>query len=442
MDNRSEASALITKLTFYYACVVLVGLLTDTLLPFLLLASLLLLLWHYVNLHRLKRYLWRSRKFVPPQGIGSWRTVFDGIFKLQMRHQQRRNKLGKLIRRFREGAEALPDAVILISSENVIYWSNSLARQLLGLRWPEDRGQRIDNLLRSPEFRRYICDLNRSEPFIMASPVNQALQLEMRIVPYGDKQRLLVIRDITRMLKLEKIRRDFVANVSHELRTPLTVVKGYLEMLSDPAALDPAMWQQIHRMLVSQTDRMDSLVAQLTELSNIESGKSTVKSQPINVASLLALVESEAQALRGDKQLAIQFSVVTGITLFADPRQLRTIFSNLIFNAVKYTPDGGHIWVTWKASANGARFSVEDDGEGIAAEHLQRLTERFYRVDHARSRDSGGSGLGLSIVKHALANMQSTLEIQSTVGKGSCFSFEIPHGYLEKSGGSSSSSSC
>ncbi|RCU49099.1 two-component system sensor histidine kinase PhoR [Corallincola holothuriorum] len=431
MDNRYKAARLISTLSLFYAGVILLGLLTGLLIELLLVASIALLVWHYLNLNRLRHYLWQSRRFAPPEGSGSWRPVFDGIYKLQMRNQQRRSQLGELVRRFREGAEALPDAVMLIGQHHVILWSNTQAHELLGLRWPEDRGQRIDNLVRSPEFGHFIRARNDKEPLILTSPIDTQRQLEMRLMPYGDHQRLLVIRDITLLVRLENMRRDFVANVSHELRTPLTVVKGYLEMLSDPSQMDPAMWQQVHRMLVSQTDRMDSLVSQLTELSSLESARQSKGSQRIDVSQLLAIVEQEVDAVYRDKQLQVTFDVTPGIDMFGEPRQMRSAFSNLIFNAVKYTPAGRHIEVVWKKVAAGALFSVKDDGDGIEPEHLLRLTERFYRVDKARSRDTGGSGLGLSIVKHALGNHQSELKIRSTVGKGSCFSFEIPAHLLD-----------
>ncbi|GAA5214415.1 phosphate regulon sensor histidine kinase PhoR [Corallincola platygyrae] len=432
MDNRYKASKLISTLAFFYGSVVLLGLLTDLLVELLLLASLGLLAWHYVNLNRLRHYLWHSRRFAPPQGVGSWRPVFDGIFKLQMRNQQRRGQLGELVRRFREGAEALPDAVMLIGQHHVILWSNTQAQELLGLRWPEDRGQRIDNLVRSPEFGSFIRQRGEpSEPLILESPIDVERKLEVRLMPYGDHQRLLVIRDITVLVRLENMRRDFVANVTHELRTPLTVVKGYLEMITDPDQIDPAMWQQVHKMLVSQTDRMDSLVSQLTELSNLESGRVSQGSLRIDVANMLALIEQEVAAIHKDKQLKVTFKLTENLDMFGEPRQMRSAFSNLIFNAVKYTPAGGEIIVGWKPTEQGAEFYVKDDGDGIEPEHLLRLTERFYRIDKARSRDTGGSGLGLSIVKHALSNHQSQLEIKSKVGKGSRFSFEIPAHLLD-----------
>lgn len=433
---RLSASALLVL-----AAALLIGLLADALLLCLLLAAFLSLGWHYRNLYRLGRYLLHSRRFVPPEGQGSWALIYDGIYKLHQRHLRRRHELGELIRHFREGAEAMPDGVLVVGAHHSILWSNGMARRLLGLRWPDDQNQRLDNLIRSPEFKQFLHLDDHAEPLLLDSPVMAGHILELRLMPYGNQQRLLVLRDITRVRKLERVREDFIANVSHELRTPLTVLKGYLELCGpleeetevgaetvselSNASLPPlplAAW----RMMSEQCQRMDSLVAQLSELSTIEAHASVDFSHIIDVPALLALLAEEARLLCAERRLTLQFEINPSLRMNGDARQMRSAFSNLITNAIKYTNDGGRIEVSWQPSRRGGLFLVRDNGEGIAAEHLHRLTERFYRVDQARTRKTGGSGLGLAIVKHALANHQSRLEVESSLGQGSCFSFVIP----------------
>lgn len=411
--------------TFLVAALLL-GLAIDAVAVTMLVAALGLLVWHYANLYRVNRYLWHSRRFVPPEGRGVWALVFDGIYKLHQRHLDRRRELGELVRRFREGAEAMPDGVLVVGQQHSIVWCNGMAQRLLGLRWPDDRGQRLDNLLRSPEFIGYLRRNAEGEAIVIESPAMVSHVLELRLMPYAENQRLMVVRDVTRVRKLERVREEFVANVSHELRTPLTVLKGYLEMLEPPDADDRSMQAQALRMMTEQCMRMDSLVAQLSELSNIEAHATVDFSRVIDVPALLATIEQEARTLLGVRPLSLRFDLEPGLQMQGDLRQMRSAFSNLVVNAIKYTPDGGQIDVVWRRTARGALFMVADNGDGIAAEHLQRLTERFYRVDRARTRKTGGSGLGLSIVKHALANHQSRLQIESDVGKGSRFSFLIP----------------
>lgn len=308
-----------------------------------------------------------------------------------------------------------------------------MARRLLGLRWPDDQNQRLDNLIRSPEFKQFLHLDDRPEPLLLDSPVMAGHILELRLMPYGNQQRLLVLRDITRVRKLERVREDFIANVSHELRTPLTVLKGYLELCGpldeEESGADshlPPLPLAAWRMMSEQCQRMDSLVAQLSELSTIEAHASVDFSHIIDVPALLALLAEEARLLCATRRLTLQFDIAPELRMNGDARQMRSAFSNLITNAIKYTADGGRIEVSWQPSRRGGLFLVRDNGEGIAAEHLHRLTERFYRVDQARTRKTGGSGLGLAIVKHALANHQSRLEVESSLGQGSCFSFVIP----------------
>ncbi|EKC7000693.1 phosphate regulon sensor histidine kinase PhoR [Cronobacter sakazakii] len=389
---------------------------------FLLAAVTGLLIWHFWNLLRLSWWLWVDRSMTPPPGSGSWEPLLYGLHQMQLRNKKRRRELGNLIKRFRSGAESLPDAVVLTTEEGVIFWCNGLAQQLLGLRWPDDNGQNILNLLRYPEFTSYLRGKEFNRPLHLV--LNNGRHLEFRVMPYSEDQLLMVARDVTQMHQLEGARRNFFANVSHELRTPLTVLQGYLEMMHEQTLEGPLREKALHTMR-EQTFRMEGLVKQLLTLSKIEAAPAMQLNETIDVPMMLRVVEREAQTLSQQKQ-TFTFEVDPQLKVLGNDEQLRSAISNLVYNAVNHTPAGTHITVRWEHVANGVRFSVADTGPGIAAEHIPRLTERFYRVDKARSRQTGGSGLGLAIVKHALTHHDARLEIESTPGKGTTFSFLLP----------------
>ncbi|EPR9063794.1 phosphate regulon sensor histidine kinase PhoR [Cronobacter dublinensis] len=389
---------------------------------FLLAAVTGLLIWHFWNLLRLSWWLWVDRSMTPPPGSGSWEPLLYGLHQMQLRNKKRRRELGNLIKRFRSGAESLPDAVVLTTEEGVIFWCNGLAQQLLGLRWPDDNGQNILNLLRYPEFTSYLRGQAFNRPLHLV--LNNGRHLEFRVMPYSEDQLLMVARDVTQMHQLEGARRNFFANVSHELRTPLTVLQGYLEMMHEQVLEGPLREKALHTMR-EQTYRMEGLVKQLLTLSKIEAAPAMQLNETIDVPMMLRVVEREAQTLSQQKH-TFTFEVDPQLKVLGNDEQLRSAISNLVYNAVNHTPAGTHITVRWEHVAHGARFSVADTGPGIAAEHIPRLTERFYRVDKARSRQTGGSGLGLAIVKHALTHHDARLKIESTPGKGTTFSFLLP----------------
>lgn len=392
-------------------------------LPWFLLAAVTTLLsWHFWNLLRLSWWLWVDRSMTPPPGRGSWEPLLYGLHQMQLRNKNRRKELGNLIKRFRSGAESLPDAVVLTTEEGTIFWCNGLAQQLLGLRWPDDNGQNILNLLRYPEFSQYVMNQQFGRPLTLV--LNNGRHLEFRVMPYTDGQWLTVARDVTQMHQLEGARRNFFANVSHELRTPLTVLQGYLEMMQDQA-LEGALRDKALHTMREQTSRMEGLVKQLLTLSRIEAAPTLSMNEKIDVPLMLRMVEREAQTLSQQKQ-TLTFNVEPGLQVYGNEEQLRSAISNLIYNAVNHTPAGTHITVTWRRLPPGVMFSVEDTGPGISAEHIPRLTERFYRVDKARSRQTGGSGLGLAIVKHALSHHDARLDIESVPGQGATFSFVLP----------------
>jgi len=392
-------------------------------LPWFLLAAITgLLIWHFWNLLRLSWWLWVDRSMTPPPGSGSWEPLLYGLHQMQMRNKKRRRELGNLIKRFRSGAESLPDAVVLTPEEGAMFWCNGLAQQLLGLRWPDDNGQNILNLLRYPEFAQYLKKRDFTRPHNLV--MNNGRHLEIRVMSYSDKQWLMVARDVTQMHQLEGARRNFFANVSHELRTPLTVLQGYLEMMQEQT-LEGAPREKALQTMREQTQRMEGLVKQLLTLSRIEAAPTLALNETIDVPMMLRMLEREAQTL-SQQQHQLTFEVDNTLKVRGSTDEMRSAISNLVYNAVNHTPAGTNITVRWQHVPTGAEFSVEDDGPGIGPEHIPRLTERFYRVDKARSRQTGGSGLGLAIVKHAINHHDSRLDIVSTPGKSTRFSFVIP----------------
>lgn len=426
MVERLTWKKLAWELAFFYTPWVIVGWIFGYMPWLLLAATALQLVWHLHNQVRLSSWLWDEKRLTPPSGSGNWESLFNGLYRLQQRQRLKRKELTNLIRRFRNGAESLPDAVVVFRAEGNIVWCNRLAQHLLGFHWPEDSGQPISNLIRTPDFIKYLNKKDFSEPLEMRSPLNVERMLELRIVPYTEGEHLMVVRDVSQLKQLEGMRRNFFANVSHELRTPMTVLQGYLEMTEDPDMIVGPMWTKAHGVMTEQLNRMNSLVNQLLTLSKIEAAPMHELEDVVNVPAMLEVLEKEAISLSGDDQHKLKFDVDTSLRVLGDDDQLRSAISNLVYNAVKYTPPGANIHVRWYQTAQGACLEVEDSGDGIEPQHLHRLTERFYRVDKARSRDTGGSGLGLAIVKHALSHHDSHLEIQSEVGVGSKFSFVLP----------------
>jgi two-component system, OmpR family, phosphate regulon sensor histidine kinase PhoR len=415
-----------TRLCLLFLLIALIGIISNSLLLALLIFTVALLLWHYHHLFLMDQWLWRDRKLSPPISEGIWGHLFEGVFYLQRRDRRKRRELRNVVRRFRDGAEALPEAVVVLADDWTIIWSNKLAQILVGLHWPADEGQRLDNLIRHPDFLHYLQTANFELPLELPSPVNDQLTLEFTMVAYGEAQYLLIVRDISQLKQLEQIRKDFVANVSHELRTPLTVLQGYLEVFDDEQLPDKAVWKKTHNVMLEQTRRMDALVQQLLTLSRIEASARVQFDDSVDVPAMLAALEQEAQSLNRDKQHRLRFEVDPLLQVTGVGEELRSVFSNLVINAIKYTQNGGDIQISWQRQHLKAVFFVSDNGPGVASQHVKRLTERFYRVDEARARNTGGTGLGLAIVKHVLSRHNSRLMIFSEPGKGSRFSFTLP----------------
>ncbi|MDX9875695.1 MAG: phosphate regulon sensor histidine kinase PhoR [Spongiibacteraceae bacterium] len=377
------------------------------------------------NLRSLHTWLTQNVDSEPPEARGLWGDLFDALYRLQRRGRSERERLRRLVDYMRESFSSLPYGAVMLDPEANIEWSNRAAERLLGLRYPEDMGQQLLNLLRSPEFVAYFEAEDYSKPLEMASPAQASRWLEIQLTFFGKRSRLLFVRDVTQTHKLEAMRKDFVANVSHELRTPLTVISGYLETFADnPDQLPPRLHRAVDQML-QQSRRMEGLISDLLLLSRLETVPQKEEQVPLALRPLLeALADDARTATSGERTITIEAD--DSLLLVGQEDEIRSICANLVFNAARYTQPGGRIMLRWYADLDAGYLQVEDDGCGIAPAHIPRLTERFYRVDDSRSMDTGGTGLGLAIVKHALLRHQGRLHISSEPGKGSCFTCVFP----------------
>lgn len=387
----------------------------------------LLLLWrHTASASALLKWL-RNPAQAVPDGTGTWEHVFTELHRRVKTQRLEHERLTAELTRFRSAGTALPDAVVILDAENRIEWCNPMAERFLGIDAGKDAGQPIINLVRAPDFAAYLQQRAYGEPLDLKVSRAEELILSLRVIPYGQDQKLLLCRDVTQASRLEAMRRDFVANVSHELKTPLTVVNGFLETLVDAKIrFTESRSREVFGMMQRQTDRMLRLVEDLLTLSALESGAGLSAETEIDVGALLKSLHDEGAALSEGRHHLLVDCGSPAFILGSDA-ELRSAFGNLVANAVHYTRQGGEIRLSWRIRESGeGEFSVVDTGIGIDPRHIPRLTERFYRIDQSRSRETGGTGLGLAIVKHVLTRHQATLEISSVPGRGSRFSAIIP----------------
>jgi two-component system phosphate regulon sensor histidine kinase PhoR len=400
---------------------------TDSTVALLTFSALLLayLYHHLKHVKSLDEWLSQPQADKVPEGTGIWEDIFAVLYRMIKRQSRSKYQLSAVLERFQKAGDAMPDGVIMLNDQDMIEWFNPVAQQQFGLNPATDRGRPINYLIRQSQFTDYLAAHNYAEPLIMKSTRNQDVTLSIQLVPFGDKQKLLISSDITELERVDTVRRDFVANVSHELRTPLTVVGGFLETLTDHENLGMDETRHYLKLMLDQTHRMQRLVDDLLTLSRLESASSPLQEEKINMERLLELLLQEATSLSSGRH-KIQMNFEPGLDLLGSENEIRSAFGNLISNAIRYTPDGGEISLSWGMSGNESCFSVKDTGIGIDSLHLPRLTERFYRVDRSRSRETGGTGLGLSIVKHVLTRHQARLAVTSEMGKGSTFSVCFP----------------
>ena len=382
----------------------------------------LLLAHHVRHLRRLKRWLSHPEPGKVPEGSGSWDEVLSALHRYERAAAAREKELAEALTRFRRAAQAMPDGVVLLDAEKAIAWCNDNAAALLELDPRGDVGRPIVNLVREPGFVAALSSPPPAAGRTLRVPAGAAV-LSVLVVPYGEAQTLLLVRDVTQAERVETMRRDFVANVSHELRTPLTVLAGFLETVRE-LKLEPQRMRDYLAMMAEQAGRMHRIIDDLLALSVLESAPPPPLER-VRVAPLLERLRADAIALSAGRHTIAPEGAPSRDLLGAES-ELASAFGNLISNAVRYTPAGGTIRIEWRDGPGGASFSVADTGPGIPPEHIPRLTERFYRVDRSRSRETGGTGLGLAIVKHALARHQAALEIHSELGKGSRFTARFP----------------
>ena len=385
---------------------------------------LLLLVYHARNLRRLLDWLGNADPGAVPEASGVWDDAFALLHRRERHLAQERQRLKRLVVRYSQAGRALPDGVVILDTDDRIVWCNGKAEARFGIDANTDVGQPITNLVRQPEFVKYLAARDYTGPAQLKTAKGAALTLSIQIIPYDDAQKLLLARDITQAERLETMRRDFVANVSHELRTPLTVLVGFLETVRE-LKLDPDRARNYLGMMADQASRMQRIIDDLLTLSTIESAPQPPWDRQVPMRALLDNLRADAEALSGGRH-RISLDAQSDWDLLGAESEIASALRNLVTNAIRYTPEGGEIRLTWRASETGASFAVEDSGVGIAPEHIPRLTERFYRVDSGRSRETGGTGLGLAIVKHALMRHQASLQIESEPGKGSRFTVRFP----------------
>ncbi|WP_445158792.1 phosphate regulon sensor histidine kinase PhoR [Halomonas sp. E14] len=383
------------------------------------------LAYHLRQLHALRNWLIRRPHDEPPAAAGLWGDLFDRLYRYQKGQRHTQGRLQATLKRIQESSEAMRDSVVMLDPHGDLEWWNSAAEAMLGLEPAHDRGQHITNLIRDPRFVAYFNARAYREPLTLTSPVDERRVLQFQITLYGDDERLVMARDITRLHRLEEMRRDFVANVSHELRTPLTVLAGYLETYADTAELLPPRLAKGLGRMQEQTARMQNLVNDLLLLSRLEIDQGGEDHLALAMPELLARIQRDGEALSAGRQ-RITLSISEPRGLLGSEQEIHSALSNLLFNAVRYTGEGCRIELRWRPHPLGACLEVEDNGEGIDPIHLPRLTERFYRVDKGRSNATGGTGLGLAIVKHVLLRHDASLEIESHPGQGALFRCVFP----------------
>jgi len=353
-------------------------------------------------------------------GWGSWTDIFAKLYRLRRDDQKSRNELAEWLSRFRKAMSLLPDGVVIMDDVLFLEWCNPVAEQHLRLDLDKDKGMRVTNLIRSPDFIDYIILGRYEQPLTLSLGERKLI---VHLIPFENRRQILVTHDITESERLEQMRRDFIANASHELRTPLTVINGFLEIALSEELPSPIR-EQHNKLMAEQGKRMQHLVEDMLSLTRLESIDYPMRPEPVDVRSLLEQVKNEGEALSGARHKVSLESDGTALT--GSTEELRSAFSNLVSNAVRYTPDGGSIDIIWRHSAAGPQYIVRDTGIGIKPENILRLTERFYRVDKGRSRETQGTGLGLAIVKHVLMRHDATLTIESELGKGSAFIVQFP----------------
>ena len=391
-----------------------------------------LFLYSAYNIYQLKRLAdWASEKktldeISPPEGSGNWGTIFDSIYDLQKKQRSSSNYLKSLINKAQESSAALEMAVVMINEQGTLDWGNLASERLLGFKFPDDQNQAVTNLIRDPRFAAYFHSENYTEALQISIEGISDNVLEFQITFFGKNERLMLVRDVTQLYKLESMRKDFVGNVSHELGTPITVIKGYLESIVDNIDDIEIRWHNAIFQMQHQSNRMEAIVKDLLLLSTLETKAIPGDEASADLSLLFREVQETTTKLMEEHEHKFIISSPSRLTVKGSYNELYSVILNLVINAAKYSGLKNTIQLNTRMEKNAIFIEVSDNGLGIEREHLSRLTERFYRVDKSRSSETGGTGLGLAIVKHILARHEGVLHIKSNVGQGSCFSCELP----------------
>ena len=398
---------------------------------FFIISLIIYLISHIFWLNELSKWLDKPRASEIPDGKGIWQDIFSKIYKNYRFDTKSKKDLTTAMEQFVQAADALLDGVVSLNDSNEIIWCNKRAQLMFGIHPKKDLNKPIHHIFRNSEFKKYLDGENYETP-LQIDTENYINHIEVKIIPFGRYQKLLTARDISAMLKNELVRKEFVSNFTHELKTPLTVITGFIETLDQPKNSLSKDTKEIFTLMSDQANRMKDLINDLLLLSNIEASLNKNRSEKISVKRLFEKIKASTTKINKKKQ-KIKFEIDNELNIYGSKSEIQSAFTNLISNAVRYTPEKGNILITWHLINNLPIMEVTDSGVGIPKNKINRITERFYRVDEDRSRSSGGTGLGLSIVKNIMLQHQGQLEISSELNNGSTFKLIFPKDRIIKS---------
>ena len=378
------------------------------------------LIMHMYWIFRLKKWLNNPSLSNLPHGTGIWQQIFTKHYQVFKKNKNSKKELVSALDQFTQAAEALVDGVVALNENNEIIWCNNKAKIMFNLNIKKDTGQPINYIFRNTELINYLEKANFDESIKINLDSNLKKAIEVKILLFGEKQKVLIAKDISQAIKIEATRKEFISNVSHELKTPLTVISGFIETLEDMAEFKNKDHKKIFKMMSSQAYRMTKLVDDLLLLSNVESNLFQNRSEKLKINIMIKKIKKSISSI-DNKKHKIKYLINENLNIYGSKKEIESAFYNLITNAIRYTENNGSISISWGLINGLPIFEVKDNGCGIEQKHIDRITERFYRVDPDRSRDTGGTGLGLSIVKNIIKQHNGELKITSEVGKGSSF---------------------
>jgi two-component system phosphate regulon sensor histidine kinase PhoR len=378
------------------------------------------LLLHMFWIYKLSKWLNNPSLSNLPHGTGVWQHIFSKHYQILKESKKSKKNLVSTLDQFTQAAEALMDGVVALNESNEIIWSNRRSQVMLNLNSKKDTGQPINYIFRNTDLISYLEKGNYEESIKVNLEASNTKTIEIKIVMFGEKQKVLIAKDISQAIKIESDRKEFISNVSHELKTPLTVISGFIETLEDMFTISGKEHKNILKMMGDQAYNMSKLIDDLLLLSNVESSIFQNRSEKLLINTIMSKIKKNISILDA-KNHKIKYQIDSSLTIYGSKKEIESAFLNLITNAVRYTEKDGFISISWGLINGLPIFEVRDTGSGIEQKHINRITERFYRVDTDRSRDTGGTGLGLSIVKNIIKKHDGELKITSDIGKGSSF---------------------